>query len=326
MSSSPVKIAIPAAFVEQFQPRLQIPHTLVPLNGQSDAEMKAILEDSDVLVSGGYKPEWKLAETRRPLLVHSSGAGVDGISIPSLPRRSTVCNVYGHERAVAERAFMHMLALNQNLLALDRSLRKGDWTHEKLYLPELRNKNLLILGLGHIGRELIRWGKFLEMNVTALTRNMTPERALKAGVTSFGSLRDLHAHLPRADFVVIAIPSAEGTTDLFGQAEFAMMKRSAFIINVGRGPVLNEVALFEALKSKTIAGAGLDVWYQYPALGQRKLPSTQPFQELDNVIMTPHKATIETMEYRWREIAANIANYMSGAPLKNVVWKHSDMS
>jgi phosphoglycerate dehydrogenase-like enzyme len=284
--------------------------------------MRSILADSDALVSGLYKAEWKIEKSKRPLLVHSSGAGVDGIAIPSLPARSILCNVYGHERGVAERAFMHILALNQGLFNLDQSLRKGDWRHDRLYLPELRNKNLLILGLGHIGEELVRWGKFMEMNITVLTRNASAARAQRVGITSFGTLRDLRAHLPNADFVIVAIPSAEGTTDLFNTGEFSLMKSTAFIINVGRGPVLNEIALYHALKSRVIAGAGLDVWYQYPALGQKKLPATQPFQDLDNVIMTPHKATIETMEYRWKEIAANIANHMSGAPLKNVVWKH----
>jgi phosphoglycerate dehydrogenase-like enzyme len=322
MSSRPVKILIPETFVAQFQPRLTIPHAITPLQGQSDAEVRDLLDDTDVLVSGLYKAEWKREETRRPLLVHSSGAGVDGIALPALPRRSTVCNVYGHGRAVAERAFLHMLALNQGLFALDRSLRQGDWLHGRLYLPELRNKQLLILGMGHIGQELVRWGKFLDMKITVLTRNASAARAARAGVTSFGSLNDLPQFLPQADFVVIAIPSAEGTTDLIGAKELSLMKPSAFIINVGRGPVINETALYQALQARTIAGAGLDVWYQYPALGQKRLPSTQPFHELDNVVMTPHKATIETMEYRWKEIAANIANFMSGAPLQNVVWRH----
>ncbi len=326
MQSLPVKIVIAHAFASQLQSRMTIPREITTLNGQTDGDVQALLTDTDVLVSALYKPEWQLEQTKRPLLVHSTGAGIDGIALPSLPRASTVCNVYGHERGVAERAFMHILALQQGLFALDRSLRQGDWTPGRPYLPELRKKNLLILGLGHIGRELVRWGQFLDMNVTVLNRTASPERAAQAGRASFGSLGDLGAHLPNADFVVIAIPAAAGTVDLIGHAELKRMKPTAFIVNVGRGPVINEAALYQALRDRTIAGAGLDVWYQYPAPGQNRLPATQPFHELDNVVMTPHKATIETMEYRWGEIAANIANYAAGRPLHNLVWRHPGKS
>jgi len=97
------------------------------------------------------------------------------------------------------------------------------------------------------------------------------------------------------------------------------MKPGAFIINVGRGPVLNEDALYDALKTRRIAGAGLDVWYQYPAPGQNRQPARLPFHELDNVIMTPHKPTIETMAYRWREIVANLGRFSRGEALHSVV-------
>lgn len=97
------------------------------------------------------------------------------------------------------------------------------------------------------------------------------------------------------------------------------MKSSAYIVNVGRGPVLNEDALYHALKTRQIAGAGLDVWYNYPAPGQNLRPSRQPFHELDNVIMTPHKPTIETMSYRWKEIAANLNRFSRGEALVSVV-------
>lgn len=97
------------------------------------------------------------------------------------------------------------------------------------------------------------------------------------------------------------------------------MKPGAFIINVGRAAVINEEALYRALQNRRIAGAGLDVWYQYPAPGQDRMPARLPFQELDNVIMTPHKPTAETMAYRWKQIAANIGRLARGEPLACVV-------
>jgi len=214
---------------------------------------------------------------------------------------------------------MHMLALHKGLFRLDAALRKGDWVPERPYLPEMIGQHLLVLGAGQIGRELVRWGRFLGMEVTVLTRRPSGDRA-SPGVRHLGGLDELPRHLPLADFVVVAIPAAAGTVDLISAREFALMKSTAFIVNVGRGPVINEQALYDALHTRRIAGAGLDVWYRYPsAPGQKQLPAGLPFHELDNIIMTPHKPTAETMAYRWRAIAGNIARLVTGEPLLRIV-------
>jgi len=320
MSSSPAHILIPHAFETQLKERLTIPHKITPLKGQSDAEIRELLETTDAVVNGAYKPEWSRPTTLRPLLVHSTGAGVDGISMPSLPARSTVCNVYGHERGVAEQAFLHMLALHKGLPALDRALRVGNWSPQTPYLPEMRARRLLVLGAGHIGKELVRWGRFLDMDVVVVSRTPSAVRAEEVGVAQIFGFDRLDDELSKADFVVVAIPAAPGTIDLIDARRLQRMKKTAFIVNVGRAPVINEDALFRALQERSIAGAGLDVWYQYPVPGQTRLPSSRPFHELDNVVMTPHKPTVETMEFRWGEIAKNVARHMAGEPLVNVVW------
>lgn len=313
-----LKIAVHRNFGAELAATLTIPHRLVTFQGEDDAAMAALLADADVLVWGAFKAAWRDARGCALRLVHSTGAGTDGIEFGGLPVGCRVCNVYGHERGVAEHAFLLMLALQRNLFGLDAALRRGDWTPQRPYLPELRGRRLLVLGAGHIGRELVRWGEFLGMDVTVLTR--TPAKARAAGFTvPVDDLGKLGAFLPEADFVVVAIPAAAGTIDLIGEKEFALMKPSAFIVNVGRGPVINEDALYEALQARRIAGAGLDVWYQYPAAGHTRLPSRRPFHELSNVIMTPHKPTIETMAYRWKEIAENIRRLAQGEALLRVV-------
>jgi len=318
MSSSGLTVATHRRFADELRRELDGTHRLVTFGDEDDAGMARLLADAQVLVWGAYRAAWQRADRPSLRLVHSTGAGTDGIDFPGLPPGCVVCNVYGHQWGVAEHAFLLMMALHKNLAGLDAALRRGNWTPERPYLPELRGRNLLILGLGHIGQELVRWGRFLGMNLTVLTRD--PAKAREgAGGLAVGSLADLGRHLPWADFVVVAIPAATGTVDLFGAREFALMKPSAFIVNVGRGPVLNEDALYEALRSRHIAGAGLDVWYQYPGVGQDRRPSRQPFHELDNVIMTPHKPTAETMAYRWREIADNIGRFHRGEPLRCVV-------
>ena len=318
MSPTPLTIAVHERFLAELRAALPPGHDVVSFGAESDAAMAALLARADVLVWGAYKAAWRDPRGGRLRLVHSTGAGVDGIDFAGLPPGCTVCNVYGHEHGVAEQAFLLMLALQRDLFGLDAALRRGDWTPQRPYLPELRGRRLLVLGLGHIGRQLVRWGRFVGMDVRVLTRS--PEKARAEAVDApVEGLEKLGAALPEADFVVVAIPAVANTIGLIGARELRLMRPSAFVINVGRGPVIDEDALYEALRDRTIAGAGLDVWYQYPAPGQTLLPSRRPFHELPNVIMTPHKPTEETMAYRWRAIAENIGRLAAGEPLERVV-------
>ena len=326
MNSKPLRIVVHELFASELSGALSkqafaTPPKLQTIKDQSDGEITALLSETDVLVSGEFRTAWRGdGKTSLPKLVHSVGAGIDAIDLKSLPSGCKVCNVYGHERGVAEHAFMLMLALQRDLFKMDVALRRGDWTPERIYLPELGKRNLLILGLGHIGAELARWGNFLDMNVTALTRSPEKSRSEKPAPCKVGSLKDLCKHLPSADFIIVAIPATPDTTDLIGEKEFQLMKPTAFLINVGRARVVNEEALYNALRTRRIAGAGYDVWYEYPdSLKEKKLPSRLPLHELDNVIMTPHKPTIETMAYRWTKIAENIARFLRGQPVENLV-------
>lgn len=326
MSDGPLRILV----AREFEPELSralaaeafaTPPLVRTITLESDSEIAVLLAETDVLVSGTFKSEWQEDRARSTLrLVHCVGAGIDSIDLKSLPPGCALCNVYGHGRGVAEHAVMLMLALQRNLFKLDAALRQGDWTPSPMCIPELRNRNLLILGLGHIGVELVRWGLFLDMKVSVLTRSPSKRRDGVPPQCTVESLDDLHRHLPHADFVVVAIPNTSGTEGLIDEVALRSMRRSAFIINVGRARVVEEAALYDALSTKRIAGAGLDVWYEYPdAKGGRRLPSRFPFQNLDNVIMTPHKPTIETMEYRWAKIANNIARFARSEPVDNTI-------
>ena len=317
--TGPLKIAVMRQFAPELGAELKVPHELIPFGGEDDSTIAALLADADVLVSGGYRPAWKPAPGSPLRLIQCTGAGIDGIHLPSVPAGCMVCNVYGHERGVAEQAFMHLLALHKGLFQLDAALRQGDWLPDRPYLPEMIGHHLLVLGAGEIGQALVRWGRFLGMDVTVLTRRPANAR-MGPGVRHVGGLDELARHLPTADFLVIAIPAAAGTVDLISAREFDLMKRTACVVNVGRGPVINEQALYDALRTRRIAGAGLDVWYQYPsARGQKQPPAKLPFHELDNIIMTPHKPTAETMAYRWRAIAGNIGRLARGETLLRVV-------
>ena len=318
---SSLNILIPSHFADELTRELLPPHQLSTYDRENDAAMAGLVARADILISGSYQSAWKDPSGKRPKLIHSVGAGVDGIDFNALPPGCSVCNVYGHARGVAEHAFLLLMALHKNLPKLDASLREGNWIREQPYLPEMRDRNLLVLGLGQIGEQLVRWGKFLDMNITGLTRSPSSERASKLGLDNFGSLQYLEKHLPNADFLVTALPDTPETKSLIDMKAFQAMKTTAFIVNVGRGPVIEEQALYEALRTRMIAGAGIDVWYQYPtAENPTRHPSRYPLYELDNIIMTPHKPTIETMAYRWREIAENVRRFAKAESLKNLVY------
>jgi phosphoglycerate dehydrogenase-like enzyme len=253
-------------------------------------------------------------------LVHTPGAGTDGLDLMAIPPHVAVCNVFGHEAAIAEYALMAMLTLNRELFQVDRGLRQGDWG-DRAPQRELRGRTLTVVGVGHIGARVARYAHALGMLVTGVTRSPAPTRRDELGLARLGSMAELPELLADADFVVLAVPLVSATTGLIGAPELCAMKPTAYLINVARGGVIEEHALYRALKDHTIAGAAIDVWYRYPAADEACPPATEPFHELSNIIMTPHVAgwTDGTARYRWAEIADNLRRLGSGEPLLNIV-------
>jgi phosphoglycerate dehydrogenase-like enzyme len=218
---------------------------------------------------------------------------------------------------------MAMLALNRDLIGMDRRLHAGDWRDSNPLRPhrDLFGRVVAIIGYGHIGAAVARYALAFGMAVRVATRNADRHARDDLPLAYRGPLSDLQAVLAPADFVVIALPLTPETIDLFGEAEFAMMRPSACLINVARARIVNEAALFAALSRGVIAGAAIDVWYRYPEGSGPTLPSHYPFHTLANVIMTPHVSgwTETTMRRRWAAIDENLRRLGSGEPLLNVV-------
>lgn len=205
-----------------------------------------------------------------------------------------------------------------------QSWAKNRW--ETFVPQELRGKTLGILGYGSIGRELARLAKPFGMEILVTKRDARqledtgyvvagqgdPEGALPDRVYPSEATRSMIAE---CDFVVITLPLTERTHHLFDEEMFKAMKPSAFLVNVGRGPVIKEEALVRALKKGELAGAGLDVYEEEP------LPDSSPLWKLENVIMTPHVSGF-TPHYDERAtdiFAENLRRYLSGEPLLNLV-------
>lgn len=299
-------------------------YTVVDRGSAPLSELLRALESADYLITQQFTP--RMGEHARNLkLLHAQGSGTDGIARAALPKGCFLANVYEHEVAIAEYIYMAMLALSRDLLNLDAGLRRGDMGPAGHYGGPMRGEifgtTLAIVGYGRIGREVARRAKVFGQRVLAIKGHPEPGLAERDGLDFLGGPADLHAVLPRADYVAVATPLTPETTDLIGAPEIALMKPTAFLINVGRGPVVAEEPLYRALRDRKIAGAALDVWYTYPPVGQLGQPGRHPFQTLSNVIMTPHIAgwTHGTVERRMAFIAANIKRVESGEePLSRV--------
>jgi phosphoglycerate dehydrogenase-like enzyme len=238
--------------------------------------------EADVLIPTVSRIGEEALRSHRLKLVQQFGAGLDSVDIPAATRHGIyVANVptagTGNAESCAELAILFMLTLARHYPRTQESLQQ-----RKLGAPlgmTLKSRTAAIIGFGGIGQELARRLAGFEMKVLAVSR-----RGPKAGdvpVDFHGAQNSLHEVLRQADFVIAAPPLNDDTRGMIGQAEFACMKPTAFIINVARGPVLDYDATLAALKEGRIAGAGLDVfWYE-------------PFDPNDpifsyNVIATPH--------------------------------------
>lgn len=288
-------------------------------------DLAALVADADVLVSGRCPKEVAAAGTGLRL-VHAAGAGTDGIDADALPAGCTVANTFHHEDSIAEYVVASAILLRRGFLTQDTALRAGDWPTSAYdpaapWAESLQGATVGLVGFGHIGgRTWDRLRAFGARGVAVSRRGAIDTAA--HGLTWAGSTAErLGDLLAEADVVVVSAPLTPDTEGMIGAAELASMKDSAVLVNVGRGPLVAEAALYEALRDGTIAGAAIDVWYGYPESGtSRGEPSSMPFRRLGNVLMTPHSSGLTRQTFRGRaaEIGANVHRLAAGEQLANV--------
>ena len=283
-------------------------------------ELESKLADADAMISMNWARDMPFAPKLK--LLHLPGAGTDDIAFDTVPAQAAVCNVFEHEIGIAEYVLSAMLQWVIGIPRMDAALRRGEWYGSHLSGPrhgELYGQTVGIVGYGRIGREVAARARAFGMNILACSRTPKPADGL---VDRVEPMEKLDALLARSDFVLLAIPLASSTAGLIGRERIAKMKPAAFIINVARGALIDETALYEACRDRRIGGAAIDTWYRYPAQGEaRGEPSSLPFRDLDNVIMTPHGSgwTEGLRPRRCRLIAENLDRLVRGEPLVNVV-------
>jgi D-3-phosphoglycerate dehydrogenase len=243
------------------------------------------------------------------------GVGYDSVDVPALSRRKVPLMVVGiaNSPSVAEQAVFMMLMLAKRALEMHALVKEGRWAERLGKLPfDLFGKTVLIVGFGRIGTRTAKRCLAMEMNVLVYDPYRSAGDINVAGCEPIG---DLEAALPRADFVSIHCPKTPETIGMFDAARLRRMKPSAYLINTARGGIVDEAALYDALSSGKLAGAGLDVFAQEP-------PSVPyPLFELPNVIIAPHVAgvTREAVDRMSEQTARNLLSALDGDPIRQNV-------
>ena len=278
------------------------------ITGKDSSIWENHILDAEIIAS------WRKSMAQQCLLeesklrwVQSWSAGVNSLPLEELAVRAIVLTSANgvHSYPISETIFALMLALTRKIHTYVRNQMTHTWHHSNLSL-EMHKKTIGIIGVGAIGKETAKIAKAFGMRVIGLRHSGKPEDYVDEMYKS----EQLNTILPQCDYVVVTLPLTKETYHLFGPQQFHLMKPSAFLINIGRGEVISEKHLIQALQEQKIAGAGLDVFETEP------LSKTSPLWELENVIITPHTAG-STEHYNKRVIEdifiPNLRDYVKGA-------------
>jgi phosphoglycerate dehydrogenase-like enzyme len=220
----------------------------------------------------------------------------------------TVCGTGAHPSGPVELTWALILAVARHLPQEAAAIRAGAW--QQTVGSDLAGARLGVVGLGRLGEKVARIGQAFGMDVVAWSQNLTDERAAEVGVRRV-ERDELFA---TSDVVTIHLVLSDRTRGLIGRSELERMKASAILINTSRGPIVDEVALLDALRGGTIAGAGLDVFDQEP------LPADHPLRQERCAVLTPHLGyvTEKTYEVFYRDAVEDVAAFLSGTPIRLV--------
>jgi phosphoglycerate dehydrogenase-like enzyme len=246
-------------------------------------------------------------------LLITTGAYNASIDMKACQERGiTVCGTTSHGNPTTGIAFGLMLELTRRIGWENARMKAGEGWQLTLGM-DIEGKTLGLLGLGKLGARAAGVGKAFGMKCIAWSQNLTPERCKEVGV-DYVSKDDLFKN---SDFLSIHVQLGERNRGLVTARELGLMKKTAYLINTSRGPIVVESALLEALKNKQIAGAGLDVFDVEP------LPVDHPFRKLDNVVLTPHLGYVSQQNYEryYPDIVENIRGFLDGKPVRVIAPK-----
>ena len=278
-----------------------------------DENVTDVISDVDILIAGKFDKD-VLKKAQKLKWVHALAAGVERLLFYEFTESDIILtNSSGvHPIPISEHVLGMMLMFSRQLNQSVKNQLQKKW--ERPQPTELHGKTLGVVGFGSIGERIGLLGKCFGMRVVGLKKNT---EYMTENADILFPPEKLHTLLNQSDFVIVSLPLTSETEHLFGTKEFQEMKDTAFIINISRGKIICEQDLIQALETKEIAGAGLDVFEEEP------LPEESPLWGFENVIVTPHYAG-STPEYFNRAITIfcdNLKRFLDDEPLINVVDK-----
>ncbi len=284
--------------------------------GLTGDELKTAIRSADALIC---RSQPKLTaeyfeDTGTLRVIARAGVGVDNIDVAAATRKGVVVvnTPGGNTVSAAEHTIALLLALARRIPVADATMKAGGWDRNKFVGTEVAGKTLGVVGLGRIGREVARRAKGLDMRVIALDPFVTAAKAAELGYDTATNLDEL---LPKVDFLTLHVPLGTDTKSLIGARELAMMKKTARVLNVARGGIVDEKALADALTAGTIAGAGVDVFTAEPIVADN------PLLKAPNIVLTPHlgASTLEAQENVAIEAAQLVADFLLRGQVANAV-------
>lgn len=267
-------------------------------------------DDSVEILLGGHVTKENIELLPNLKLVIVPYTGLDNLDLDTLKQKSIkVLNTSAHGIFVAERAFSLALALSGRLIEFHNNLTDGNWsqryTNDFMSWSSLHNKKVAVYGFGHIGQEVARLFSVFNCEIGILSyKNRTFDKT-----TNFDSLEELSSW---CDYLVVCTPLTEITKNSINEKILSKMEHK-FIINVGRGNIIDEADLYNHLNNNFLGGFASDVWYEYPdKKNPDRFPSTYDFHKLNNVVMTPHNAGFEVTAYqvRYKDVLNQIINFV----------------
>ncbi len=288
---------------------------LVRLNAKTPQELLPHVIDADGIIVQWTNISREIIQSLKQCKVISRyGIGVDMIDLMAAGEHGIpVCNTPDYcIDEVSTHTLSFLLMMNRNIMAQNQHVRLGKWGSPNPTPPSrLSTQTLGIIGMGNIGRVVVQKAKAFGLKVLVFDPYLSSEKATEGGAEKV----ELNELLHRSDYVSVHCPLTDETRHLISQPQLKMMKPSAYLINMARGPIVDQTALYQALVDKTIAGAALDVFEQEPP------PANDPILKLDNVIFTPHLSSwsAESFVQLRREVVQNIVVALHGQQPRSIV-------
>ncbi len=287
---------------------------LIFLDDVSEETLLKHAPEADILV--GWRPSRELLDTASNFqLFINPGVGVqhhiDIFREISKTRNVTLINGHGNTYFTAQHTVALLLTLSNKVIPHHNWMAEGFWRRGDSYAKSvpMRNRKIGLLGYGAVNQKVHKFLSGFNVEFLVLKRTWKGDEEFPTPVKQFLP-EDIDAFLKEIDILIVAVPQTEDTIGMIGEKELKLLGPEGFLVNVSRGIVIDEEALYNALASKTISGAAIDVWYEYkpePDEEGRKFPTRFPFHELDNVVLSPHRGASPMDDLkRWDEVIENI--------------------